>query len=55
MKTTNRISTITLMLVVLFSLTCNHAKAQLRTPSSVWKYEKGTVTLMNGKEIEGYI
>ena len=55
MKTAKRTSTITLMLVVLFSLTFNHAKAQLRTPSSVWKYEKGTVTLMNGKEIEGYI
>ena len=55
MKTAKKTSTITLMLVVLFSLTFNHAKAQLRTPSSVWKYEKGTVTLMNGKEIEGYI
>ena len=55
MKTAKKHSTITLMLVVLFSLTFYHAKAQLKTPSSVWKYEKGTVTLMNGKEIEGYI
>jgi len=55
MKTTNRISTITLMLVVLFSLTCNHAKAQLRTPSSVWTYEKGTVTMKNGDTVNGYI
>jgi hypothetical protein len=55
MKTAKKTSTITLMLVVLFSLTFNDTKAQLKTPSSVWKYEKGTVTLMNGKEIEGYI
>jgi len=55
MKTAKKHSTITLMLVVLFSLTFNHAKAQLRTPSSVWTYEKGTVTLTDGKEIEGYI
>ena len=55
MKTAKKTSTITLMLVVLFSLTFNHTKAQLKTPSSVWKYEKGTVTLKNGKEVEGYI
>jgi hypothetical protein len=36
-------------------LTFNNTKAQLKTPSSVWTYEKGTVTLMNGEEIEGYI
>ena len=55
MKTAKKHSTITLMLLVLFSLTFNNTKAQLKTPSSVWTYEKGTVTLMNGEEIEGYI
>ena len=55
MKTVKKHSTITLMLIVLFSLTFNNTKAQLKTPSSVWTYEKGTVTLMNGEEIEGYI
>jgi hypothetical protein len=55
MKTAKKHSTITLMLIVLFSLTFNNTKAQLRTPSSVWTYEKGTVTLTDGKEIEGYI
>ena len=55
MKTAKKHSTITLMLIVIFSLTFNNTRAQLKTPSSVWKYEKGTVTLMNGKEIEGYI
>jgi hypothetical protein len=55
MKTVKKTSTITLMLVVLFSLTFNQTKAQLKTPSSVWTYEKGTVTLKDGKEIEGYI
>ena len=55
MKTVKKHSTITLMLIVLFSLTFNNTKAQLKTPSSVWTYEKGTVTLMNGEVIEGYI
>ncbi len=55
MKTAKDYSTITLMLIVLFSLTSNNTNAQLKTPSSVWTYEKGTVTLMNGEEIEGYI
>lgn len=55
MKTAKKHSTITLMLIVLFSLTFINTKAQLKTPSSVWTYEKGTVTLMNGEEIEGYI
>ncbi len=55
MKTAKKTSPITLMLVVLFILTFNDTIAQLRTPSSVWTYEKGTVTLMDGKEIEGYI
>jgi hypothetical protein len=55
MKTAKKRSTITLMLIVFFSLTFNLTKAQLKTPSSVWKYEKGTVTLMDGNEIEGYI
>ena len=55
MKTAKKHSTITLTLIVLFSLTFNHTKAQLKTPSSVGKYEKGTITLKKGKEIEGYI
>jgi hypothetical protein len=55
MKTVKIYSTITLMLTVLFSLTFNNAKAQLKTPSSVGKYEKGTITLKNGKEIDGYV
>lgn len=55
MKTVKLNSSISLMLIVLFSLTFNHAKAQLKTPSSVGTYEKGTVTLKNGKQVEGYI
>ena len=55
MKTVKIYSTITLMLTVLFILTSNNAKAQLKTPSSVGKYEKGTITPKKGKEIEGYI
>lgn len=55
MKTAKKTSMITLMLVVLFGLTFNHINAQLKTPSSVWTYEKGTVILNNGEEIEGYI
>ena len=55
MKTVKIYSTITLMLTVLFSLTSNNTKAQLKTPSSAGKYEKCTVTLKKGKEIEGYI
>ncbi len=55
MKTVKIYSTITLMLIVLLSLTSNNAKAQLKTPSSVGKYEKGTITLENGEGIEGYI
>ena len=46
MKTAKKHSTITLMLIVLFSLTFNNAKAQLKTPSSVGKYEKGSITLI---------
>ncbi len=48
-------STIAAVLLVLLSLTCNNVIAQLRTPSSVGKYEKGTVTLKNGDTINGYI
>ena len=48
-------STITPMLLVMFSFTCSHVMAQLRTPSSVGKYEKGTVTLESGEEVQGYI
>ena len=55
MKTVKIYSTITLMLTLLFSLTFINAKAQLKTPSSAGKYEKGTIALKKGKEIEGYI
>lgn len=55
MKTVKNHSTITLMLIVLFSLTSNITKAQLRTPSSVGTYEKGTVKLENGDQVNGYI
>ncbi len=55
MKTLKNYSTITLMLIVLFSLTSINAKSQLRTPSSVGTYEKGTVTLENGDVVNGYI
>lgn len=55
MKTVKNYSIITLLLIVLFSWTSNNAKAQLRTPSSVGTYEKGTVTLENGDEVKGYI
>jgi len=55
MKTLRDYLTGTLMLIVLVSLTFNNAKAQLRTPSSVGTYEKGTVTLENGDEVNGYI
>lgn len=47
--------TIAAVLLVLLSFTCNSVIAQLRTPSSVGKYEKGTVTLENGDKIDGYI
>lgn len=42
-------------LVLFFSFTYSNAIAQLRTPSSVGTYEKGTITLENGEEVEGYI
>src|SRR6478735_12565283 len=48
-------STIAAVLLVLLSVTSNNVIAQLRTPSSVGKYEKGTVTLENGDKINGYI
>src|SRR5688572_16128389 len=48
-------STIAAMLLVFLSFTFNNVIAQLRTPSSVGKYEKGTVTLENGDKINGYI
>jgi hypothetical protein len=48
-------STLAVGLLVLVSFTCNNVIAQLRTPSSVGKYEKGTVTLANGDKINGYI
>ncbi len=43
------------MLIVLFSFAFTSVTAQLKTPSSVGKYEKGTITLNKGKDIEGYI
>ena len=46
-------STIAPLLLVLITFT--FANAQLRTPSSVGKYEKGTLTLNNGDKVEGYI
>ena len=55
MKTLKIYSFTALMLIVIFSLTSNSVKAQLKTPSSVGTYEKGTITLKKGKEIEGYI
>src|SRR5689334_3684627 len=48
-------STIACVLLVLLGFTCNNVIAQLRTPSSVGKYEKGTVTLENGDKVNGYI
>ena len=48
-------STTAAVLLVLLSFTVNSVIAQLRTPSSVGKYEKGTVTLENGDKINGYI
>lgn len=41
------------VLLVLINFTFTNA--QLRTPSSVGKYEKGIVTLNNGDKVEGYI
>lgn len=46
-------STSATVLLALISFTFTNA--QLRTPSSVGKYEKGTVTLNNGDKVEGYI
>ena len=43
------------MLMVFCSFFFSNAIAQLRTPSSVGTYEKGTVTLENGEEVNGYI
>ena len=48
-------STVAAVLLVLLSLTFNNVMAQLRTPSSVGRYEKGTVTLENGDKVNGYI
>ncbi|MFO7657937.1 MAG: hypothetical protein R6W78_12805 [Bacteroidales bacterium] len=54
MKTSTH-STVLAMLIVFFSLTFNNIFAQLRTPSSVGKHIKGTVTLESGEVIEGFI
>ncbi len=43
------------MLITLFCFAFTSVTAQLKTPSSVGKYEKGTITTDKGKEIEGYI
>lgn len=48
-------STLATLLIVFFSFTCNSVIAQLRTPSSVGTYEKGSITLENGEVVEGYI
>lgn len=48
-------STMAPLLIVLLTFTFNSVSAQLRTPSSVGKYEKGTITLANGDEVNGYI
>ena len=50
-----KIYTTALALIALFSLSAFNANAQLKTPSSVGKYEKGSITLAKGKTIEGYI
>ena len=55
MKTIQKHSIITLLLIVLFSWSAVNTYAQLRTPSSVGTYEKGTITLENGDEVAGYI
>lgn len=47
-------SAIAAVLLVL-GFASNNVIAQLRTPSSVGKYEKGTVTLESGETINGYI
>lgn len=47
-------SAIAAVLLVL-GFASNNVIAQLRTPSSVGKYEKGTVTLENGDTVNGYI
>lgn len=54
MRIVNIYSPFVIMLIALLSFT-NKAEAQLKTPSSVGTYEKGTVTTLKGKEIEGYI
>ncbi len=55
MTTLKKHSALAAVLVVLLSFAGNNAIAQLRTPSSVGKYEKGTVTLKNGDKVNGYI
>jgi hypothetical protein len=55
MKTVKSYFVVALMLTVLFCLTSIQSKAQLRTPSSVGTYEKGTLTLENGEEVAGYV
>ena len=54
-KSTHSTSTIAAVLLVFLSFTFNNIVAQLRTPSSVGKYEKGTLKLENGEEVNGYI
>ncbi|XOV94896.1 MAG: hypothetical protein ACFHWX_09340 [Bacteroidota bacterium] len=43
------------LLIALFCFAFTSVNAQLKTPSSVGKFEKGTITTKKGKEIEGYI
>lgn len=47
--------TVGVVVMVFLGFTVSTAVAQLRTPSSVGTYEKGTITLENGDEVSGYI
>ncbi|MTI23167.1 hypothetical protein E1176_19210 [Fulvivirga sp. RKSG066] len=48
-------STLLPALMLFFCFTFSNVIGQLRTPSSVGTYEKGTITLESGEEIDGYI
>lgn len=47
--------TVGVVAMLFLGFTVSTAVAQLRTPSSVGTYEKGTITLENGDEVSGYI
>ena len=55
MKSIIRHSTIASALMLFFSFTFHNVVAQLRTPSSIGKYEKGSVTLESGEVLDGFI